>query len=109
MLRYGAYALAREHAALCAHCGHLSACTDGLLLLRTRCSLGNPHLSLQECHTLANLCESSVAPLDPRVSMVATLGRTVLEQATAAGYTATMEKFGVQFITDTCWCMLTEP
>jgi len=38
-----------------------------------------------------------------------TLGRAVYEQALAKGFIATLETFGVQFITDTCWCMITEP
>lgn len=71
-------------------------------------AVGNPHLSLSECATLAGLCDGT-ATLHPDVSMVATMGRAVYEEAEEAGHTAVLEKFGVQFVTDTCWCMLTEP
>ena len=72
-------------------------------------AVGNPHLSLGECEALASLCEASSGPLHPDVSMVATVGRTVLAQAREAGHAEVLEGFGVQFVTDTCWCMLTEP
>ena len=75
-------------------------------------AVGNPHLSLEECASLGRLCAQQLAKGDrvkPGVSMVATLGREVFSQALAAGHVAPMEQFGVQFITDTCWCMLTEP
>ena len=38
--------------------------------------------------------------------MVATMGRQVYEQAEAKGHTAALEAWGVEFVTDTCWCML---
>lgn len=71
-------------------------------------AVGNPHLSLSECANLAQLCANS-APLHPSVSLVATLGREVLMQASAAGYARVLQNYGVQFVTDTCWCMLGEP
>jgi predicted aconitase len=72
-------------------------------------ALGNPHLSLSECETLARLCANSTAPLHPSVSMVATMGRQVYDEAKEAGHISVLEDFGVQFVNDTCWCMLTEP
>lgn len=70
-------------------------------------SLGNPHFSLSECASLATLCRS--LHKHPDVAVVVTLGRAVLEQARDAGHVAVLEAFGVQFISDTCWCMLGEP
>lgn len=35
--------------------------------------------------------------------------REVYAQASAAEYIDTLEAFGVQFINDTCWCMIQEP
>jgi predicted aconitase/predicted aconitase with swiveling domain len=70
-------------------------------------SLGNPHFSLSECASLAALCQGQRK--HPEVAVAVTLGRAVLEQARAAGYVATLEDFGVQFVSDTCWCMLGEP
>ena len=75
-------------------------------------ALGNPHLSITECAEIARLCDevgkrSTKDGPGPRV--IATLGRNVLEQAQKRGYAATMESFGVEFVTDTCWCMLNNP
>lgn len=70
-------------------------------------ALGNPHLSLTECRDLAALCIDGYASSD--VKVIATLGREVYAQAQAKGYVETMRRFGIEFINDTCWCMLTEP
>ena len=78
---------------------------DGIELV----ALGNPHLSVTETAALAELCAHSALPLDPSVSMVVTMGREVYDQAAAAGHVRVLEDFGVTFINDTCWCMLTEP
>ena len=43
------------------------------------------------------------------VAVVATLGRAVFREAERAGHVAAMSAFGVQWINDTCWCMLKEP
>ena len=45
----------------------------------------------------------------PDSSLVITCGRTVYQQAAAAGYIATLQAFGACLINDTCWCMLGEP
>lgn len=70
-------------------------------------TLGNPHFSLSECATLAYLCGNQRK--HENVAIVITCGRATLERAQQAGYVATLERFGVQFVTDTCWCMLGEP
>jgi predicted aconitase len=41
--------------------------------------------------------------------VVITCGRGEYRKAHEAGYIGTLERFGVQFVNDTCWCMLTEP
>lgn len=69
--------------------------------------LGNPHFSSTECAALAKLCEGRNK--DPEVQIMVTLGRAVYEQSITQGSIASLEKFGVQFITDTCWCMIIEP
>jgi predicted aconitase len=33
----------------------------------------------------------------------------VYDEAKEAGHISVLEDFGVQFVNDTCWCMLTEP
>ncbi|KJK18067.1 aconitase X [Pseudomonas sp. 2(2015)] len=70
-------------------------------------SLGNPHFSFSEFAALAQLCQGRHK--HPEVVVAITCGRTVLEQARAAGYIAELERFGVTLVTDTCWCMLGEP
>ena len=69
--------------------------------------LGNPHLSLTECATLASLCKGRLKR--PSVGVILTLGRKIYEQAERAGYVGELRQFGVQFINDTCWCMIEEP
>jgi predicted aconitase len=87
-------------------------------------AFGNPHLSLTECLDLAKMVElqqtpastgsrqqekASIRKKHPNVKVVATLSRSVFEEATKNGYIETMSRFGFEFINDTCWCMLTEP
>lgn len=70
-------------------------------------SLGNPHFSLEEFARLAQLC--SGRKQHPDVQMTITTSRATHEQAISAGHIDTIEAFGAQLITDTCWCMLGEP
>lgn len=70
-------------------------------------SLGNPHFSVDEFSKLAELVRGR--DRHPEVSVVVTAGRDVVEAASAAGHMRELERFGVQLITDTCWCMLGEP
>ena len=70
-------------------------------------SLGNPHFSLTELAALAELVAGRSK--DPRVPMIVTCGREVYEQARAAGYVATIERFGGSVICDACWCFIEEP
>lgn len=70
-------------------------------------SLGNPHFSLEECARLAALVRGRTKSAN--VAVVVTCGRAVHEAASRAGHVEVAEAFGVQFVTDTCWCMLGEP
>jgi cis-L-3-hydroxyproline dehydratase len=70
-------------------------------------SLGNPHLSLNECRRLAALMDKRTKATE--VAVILTCGRDVHDAASKAGYVAAIEAFGAKFITDTCWCMLGEP
>ena len=69
--------------------------------------LGNPHFSLSECEKLAALCKGRTKHADTKIMV--TMGRAVYENATKAGLISSLEGFGVQFITDTCWCMIVDP
>jgi len=69
--------------------------------------LGNPHFSATECIALSELCEGRFK--DPSMTVIVTLGRDVQRTAAKAGAIEKLESFGVQFINDTCWCMIEEP
>ncbi|KAM0408389.1 hypothetical protein ACHAPZ_001875 [Fusarium culmorum] len=70
-------------------------------------SLGNPHFSLLEMRKLAELCQGRRKAAN--VAVVVTCGRSIYKLAEQAGYISKLEEFGVQVLTDTCWCMITEP
>ncbi|WP_159952179.1 aconitase X [Rhizobium sp. 18065] len=84
--------------------GELNATAAGPVEL---ISLGNPHFSVTEIARLAKLCAGKTC--HPDVATIVTCGRWTLEQARKAGHVADLERFGVQFVTDTCWCMIIEP
>lgn len=69
--------------------------------------LGNPHFSVTECEKLSSLCAGR--DKHERVRVLVTLGRDVYADAEERGHIDGLKKFGVEFITDTCWCMITEP
>lgn len=70
-------------------------------------SLGNPHFSFAEIKKLANMCRGRIK--HERVAVVVTCGRSTYGLASQAGLIAELERFGIQFLTDTCWCMIIEP
>ena len=70
-------------------------------------ALGNPHLSLTECEHLASLvdaCQSEAKRATVRT--MACMSRALHEEADKMGYVSKIEAFGVEFVNDTCWCML---
>jgi cis-L-3-hydroxyproline dehydratase len=69
--------------------------------------LGSPHLSFDEFVRLAALCEGRVK--NAEVAFIITSGRAIYQRAKASGYVAQLEKFGVQTVSDTCWCQIGEP
>ena len=70
-------------------------------------ALGNPHFSVTECAALAVLCHGRLR--HTATAVVLTTSRAVHADATRNGDIAILEGFGVNIITDTCWCMLDEP
>ncbi|KAJ4187479.1 hypothetical protein NW755_006969 [Fusarium falciforme] len=70
-------------------------------------SLGNPHFSLSEIRKLATLCRGREKLAS--VAMIVTCSRATYGLASQAGLIDELERFGVQILTDTCWCMITEP
>ena len=69
-------------------------------------SLGNPHFSFPEIRQLAGLCQGRRRSKD--VTVMVTCSRAIYGLADQAGLVAQLEGFGVQFLTDICWCMITE-
>lgn len=71
-------------------------------------ALGNPHLSLSECENLLKIIQSLPQPRKKRedVQLIACMSRVLFEQSPAIEQ---LRKFGVEFVQDTCWCMLLEP
>jgi predicted aconitase/predicted aconitase with swiveling domain len=70
-------------------------------------SLGNPHFSFDEIQTLSGLCRGRKKDKD--VAIVVTCARFTYSAVCNAGLLDELEEFGVQFVTDTCWCMITDP
>lgn len=70
-------------------------------------SFGNPHFSYAEIVKLAGLCHERTK--NPEVAIMVTCGRETYSKAYKDGHISALEAFGVQIITDTCWCMITEP
>ena len=73
-------------------------------------ALGNPHLSLSECQQLAEMIHDlNNAKKHEDVRVIACMSRDLYKQAETMGYVPTMKAFGIEFINDTCWCMLLDP
>jgi predicted aconitase/predicted aconitase with swiveling domain len=70
-------------------------------------SLGNPHFSLLELRSLARLVEGRTK--HPSTSVIVTTSRAQYSLAGQAGYISQLEKFGVQVLTNTCWCFIRDP
>lgn len=70
-------------------------------------ALGSPHFSLTEIRSFA----AAMAPLTPRgdVPIIITLGRDTRAQAEAEGLVEALETKGVTFVSDVCWCSISEP
>ena len=67
-------------------------------------ALGNPHLSRTELRRLSALVTSDSREKHPDVRIMACLARQV--QKEGEEYVDKLESFGVEFVNDTCWCML---
>jgi predicted aconitase len=73
-------------------------------------ALGNPHLSVSECQQLVDLVEDgSYSQKDPNVRIIACMSRALHSEAQDLGHIKRLEQFGMEFINDTCWCMLLDP
>lgn len=82
----------------------LNSATSGYVEL---VSLGNPHFSFDEMQKLAALCNGRKK--NANVGVVVTTARTIYDKAKSENLVEQLEAFGVQFVTDTCWCMISDP
>jgi predicted aconitase/predicted aconitase with swiveling domain len=71
-------------------------------------ALGNPHLSLSECDELADLVKGLPSPQRKHddVKIIACMSRVLYEQSAAIPI---LREYGMEFVCDTCWCMLLHP
>ena len=72
-------------------------------------SLGSPHFSLREMAQLYSLIAIQNRPKHPHTAVIVTTSRAQHALATQAGYIDLLKTFGVQVLTDTCWCFVREP
>ena len=72
-------------------------------------ALGNPHLSLSECETLAKIVTKLKSKRNDSTRIMACMSRKLYSEANERGHIAPLENFGVEFVNDTCWCMLLDP
>lgn len=70
-------------------------------------ALGNPHLSVTECKEIARLIQAAPSPTVKSVNtrIMACMSRTV-HQSVDPDDEKVMTDFGIEFVFDTCWCML---
>ena len=64
-------------------------------------SIGTPHASLDELRALSNALDGG-PPIDADITVYASTGRSVLEQARSLGIVDTLESAGVRLVVDTC-------
>lgn len=70
-------------------------------------SLGNPHFSHNEITKLIQLCKGRKK--SEKTRLVVTCNRETYSRAARHNHITALEGFGVQVVTDTCWCMIQEP
>lgn len=70
-------------------------------------ALGSPHFSLAETQVFAGLMKGRLR--HPRTPVIITMGRETRAAAQSEGLVAQLEGAGVRFVSDLCWCSITEP
>ncbi|MEX4004996.1 aconitase family protein [Paraburkholderia sp. EG285A] len=70
-------------------------------------ALGNPHFSKEEIVRLARECDGRVKADD--VGIMVTTNRGTLASSDIESAVTSLRSFGVQFVVDTCWCVIREP
>lgn len=70
-------------------------------------AIGSPHVSLDEVRNLAVLLDGRA--ISDGVEVIVTIGREVLAAARGEGVVDNLQRQGVRFLPDICWCSITEP
>lgn len=70
-------------------------------------SLGNPHFSHDEITKLTTLIQNRTK--HSTTTLILTCNRDTYSRAAKDNSLNLLERFGVQVVTDTCWCMIQEP
>ena len=70
-------------------------------------ALGSPHFSLEETSRFADLMGDGA--VHPSVRAMITLGRDIHAKALAEGLVDRLQRAGVAFHKDLCWCSIVEP
>ena len=72
-------------------------------------ALGNPHLSVSECGQLAAMVKEVGGKKRDDLRIIGCISREIYQQAQQQGYIQPLLDFGMETISDTCWCMLLDP
>jgi hypothetical protein len=72
-------------------------------------ALGNPHLSAAECERLTSYVAELGSEKRGDVRVIACISREVYDIADQRGHIRPLRDFGIEMISDTCWCMLLDP
>lgn len=70
-------------------------------------AIGSPHAAAAECRDFLKLLNNQSC--DTSTSAIITLGRDVRRQIEQDGTAEDLRRLGVTLVSDTCWCMITEP
>jgi len=70
-------------------------------------AIGSPHASLPEMRQFSAHMDGQVR--NSATDVIVTVGRGILDEASAQGILARLEACGVRVIPDICWCSITEP
>jgi predicted aconitase/predicted aconitase with swiveling domain len=72
-------------------------------------ALGNPHLSATECEKLTTYVTELGGEKRKDVRVIACISREIYDIADQSGHISPLHDFGIEMISDTCWCMLLDP
>lgn len=72
-------------------------------------ALGNPHFSFEEFEMLCSLIKDEGDRKHSNVQLMITTSRDTLDRVSETALLPTLQSFGADIVTDTCWCFLQAP